>query len=45
MLKLVRFRGFLGFLGFAGFFRSPIIIPAETVEQFFVKFAAVDLFN
>lgn len=45
MLELVRFRRFLGFFGFVGFFGSPIIIPAETVEKFFVEFAAVDLFN
>lgn len=45
MLELVRFRRFLGFLWLAGFFRVPIIIPAETVEKFFVEFAAIDLFD
>ncbi len=45
MLKLIRFRRFLGFLGFAGLFGSPIIIPAETVEKFFVEFTAVDLLD
>ena len=45
MLELVRFRRFLGFLWLVGFFGGPIIIPAETVEKFFVEFAAIDLFN